>query len=322
VLLELGRVHGDQQSTGLLKAKRKLKDSVRLFMIFSENALADKYFTQRLTIEEHTLEQHEVSQTVKLELNDWWPWYEKIIGTFGYDKAKDQFAADLLSSLLAGKALDVSALKKLVTDRPVLVFGAGPSLEENLKQLMHERLLEKFIIMVADGATTALLHIANTIPEVIVTDLDGIMVDLVYAQKKGATIVIHAHGDNIDQLRAYVPKFSKAIGSTQVEPCPNVYNFLGFTDGDRAVFLAAAMAAKVIVLAGMDFGAAVGKYSKNQVKSIAVKLTKLKVSKELLEWLASQVQDSVKLYNVTASAQNIKGFKDINAQELKKLFSD
>ncbi len=257
---------------------------------------------------------------VKLELFDWWPWYNKIKETFGYDQARDQFAADLLSSLLEGKAIDVAELKKRVIDQPVLVFGAGPSLEENLKQLMKENVLRKFVTIVADGATTALLQIAKAIPDIIVTDLDGIISDIVRAQNKGAMIVIHAHGDNVESLRSYVPKFSRAIGSTQVEQRPHVYNFLGFTDGDRAVFLAAAMGASIIVLSGMDFGATIGKYSKEQVKSIRVKQTKLKISKELLEWLATNVQGEIDLYNITSRDESIKGFKDINTRDLRKMF--
>jgi hypothetical protein len=256
---------------------------------------------------------------MKLELNDWWPWYRRIIETFAYDQAKDQYAADLLSTLLAGKATDISELRKRVANRPVLVFGAGPSLEENLKQVMREGVLQKFVTIVADGATTAFLHVSNTVPDVIATDLDGIVSDIVSAQKQGSIIVIHAHGDNIEQLQRYVPDFSSAIGSTQVEPRPNVYNFLGFTDGDRAVFLAVAAGAKLIVLAGMDFGSAVGKYSKQQVRSLTVKREKLRISRELLEWLASQTQGKIRLYNMTAKGEKIKGFRNIQPEDLKKL---
>lgn len=266
-----------------------------------------------------TSEQCKVLNSVKLGLDDWWPWYKQIIEIFGYDQVKDQFAADLLSTLLTGKAIDIAELRKLVSNRPVLVFGAGPSLEENVKQIMKENILEKFVTIVADGATTALLNIARTSPKIIVTDLDGIITDIVQAQRQGAKIVIHAHGDNIESLQAYVPKFSASIGSTQVEPRPNVNNFLGFTDGDRAVFLAAAMDASLIALAGMDFGTAIGKYSKEQVKSISAKQTKMKISKELLEWLASKIQGEIKLYNITSSGESIKGFNDISARDLGKL---
>jgi hypothetical protein len=255
---------------------------------------------------------------MELGLNDWWPWYRKIIETFGYDQAKDQYSADLLSNLLAGKALDLSELRARVSHQAVLVFGAGPSLEENLKQVMHEGVLQKFVTVVADGATTALLRVAKAAPDVIVTDLDGIVRDIVTAQQQGSIIVIHAHGDNIEQLK-FVSEFSAALGSTQVEPRPNVYNFLGFTDGDRAVFLASAMGAKTIVLAGMDFGSTVGKYSKQQVKSLAVKREKLRISRELLEWLAKQTKGDIRLYNMTANGEKIRGFQNMEPEDLKKL---
>jgi len=256
---------------------------------------------------------------VSLKLSEWWPWYSRIIATFGYDQAKDQFAADLLSRLLAARAGDPSKIRELVAGRPVLVFGAGPSLEENLRQLGGEQVFDRFVLITADGATSALMNIAGRAPDVVVTDLDGVIDDIIAAEKQGAVIIVHAHGDNIEQVRKFVPKFSNPIGSTQVQPRPNVYNFFGFTDGDRAVFLAAGMGAKMIVLAGMDFGLTVGKYSKQQVKSLSVKRKKLEISRELLEWLAENAQGDVKLYNVTGKGEEIKGFKNVEPRDLKKL---
>jgi len=244
---------------------------------------------------------------MKLDLNDWWPWYHRIADTFGYSQAEDQAAADLLSKLLEGKALDPDVLMKKVAGHAVMVFGAGPSLEENLRQVTREGVLQRFMTVVADGATTALLHVAETVPDVIVSDLDGVIGE------------IHAHGDNVEQLKRYVPEFPAAVGSTQVEPRPNVHNFFGFTDGDRAAFLAAAMGAKLIVLAGMDFGLEVGKYSKLKVKSLAVKQQKLRISRELLEWLAQKAGGEIALYNVTGKGEKIDGFKDIQPKDLKSL---
>ena len=252
-------------------------------------------------------------------LDDWLPWYNKILETFGYDQCGDQLATDLLSVLLEERAGHVAELRKLIENRPVLVFGAGPSLEEDLREVMKEGLLQKTVTVVADGATTAFLQISGTAPNVIVTDLDGIISDIVYAHNLGGIVVIHAHGDNIDKLKKYVPAFSKAIGSTQVHPRSNVYNFLGFTDGDRAVFLAAGMGAKLIALAGMDFGYTVGKYSKKQVVSIEVKRKKLKIGKELLEWLAAETGEKIKLYNITANGKKIKGFRNIKTADLQNL---
>jgi uncharacterized Rossmann fold enzyme len=86
------------------------------------------------------------------------------------------------------------------------------------------------------------------------------------SEKRGAIMVVHAHGDNIDMIKKMVPKFRKVVGTTQVMPLANVHNFGGFTDGDRAVFLAEEFGAKKVVLVGMDLGDSIGKYSKEHVK--------------------------------------------------------
>jgi uncharacterized Rossmann fold enzyme len=254
---------------------------------------------------------------VNFTVDDWLPWYNRILETFGYDQRADQKATDLLSTLLAGRAGNVTDLRKLIENKSVLVFGAGPSLEEDLKQVMKENLLQKTTTVVADGATTAFVRISETVPNVIVTDLDGVISDIINAQNLGAIAVIHAHGDNMDKLKKYVPAFSKAIGSTQAHPRSNVHNFLGFTDGDRSVFLAAGMGAKLIALAGMDFGCNIGKYSKKVVLSVEIKRKKLKIGKELLEWLAVETGEKIELYNITSNGEKIKGFKNIKIADLK-----
>ncbi|MFB0567401.1 MAG: 6-hydroxymethylpterin diphosphokinase MptE-like protein [Candidatus Bathyarchaeia archaeon] len=252
----------------------------------------------------------------RINLKEWWPWYNKILDTFGYDRSKDQLAADVLSRLISGRAIDLQQLKVLLSSRSVLVFGAGPSLEEDLQQIAKENLLKKCAIISADGATTALLKVTK-VPSVVVTDLDGNINDLLRADRLGSVMVVHGHGDNIDRLRKYVPKFKSVVGTTQVEPRPSVYNFGGFTDGDRAVFLATVMGAKLVALAGMDLGRVVGKYSKKKVRSVEVKISKLKICKELLEWCASRVD--IPLYNVTGRGESIEGFIDVTSSELIKI---
>lgn len=252
-----------------------------------------------------------------ISLKEWWQWYDKITNTFGYDRSKDRYATDILSRLISHRAFDTKELKVLLSGQPVLVFGAGPSLEENLRQSANENLLERCVVVSADGATTALLKLAKVVPNLVVTDLDGNIKDLLRASKLGSVMVVHGHGDNIHRLQQYVSKFEKVIGTTQVDPKPNVYNFGGFTDGDRAVFLVAAMGAKLVALAGMDLGRVVGKYSKKGVRSVEVKLLKLKICKELLEWLASKV--NIPLYNITEHGENIAGFSNVTSSELARM---
>lgn len=255
----------------------------------------------------------------RLNLDDWFPWYDRIAAVFGYDRSSDQYAADVLSALLARGAVDLEELRALISGRPVLVLGAGPSLEEDLGRISSAGLLRRCVIISADGATSALLKSARIAPGVVVTDLDGIIPDLLTASRSGSISVLHAHGDNIDLLKEHVPKFRRALGTTQVEPRPNVHNFGGFTDGDRAVFLAVAMGAKLIALAGMDLGSIIGRYSKRKPSSLEVKRRKLKFCKELLEWLASRVD--IELFNVTRHGEEIKGFENTTPRALRKIVS-
>jgi uncharacterized Rossmann fold enzyme len=80
------------------------------------------------------------------------------------------------------------------------------------------------------------------VPEVICTDLDGNSeADIekeILACEQGSLVLIHAHGDNMDKLKKYVPRFKHFIATTQAKPFDNVYNFGGFSDGDRCVFVA------------------------------------------------------------------------------------
>jgi uncharacterized Rossmann fold enzyme len=229
----------------------------------------------------------------------------------------------------------LNELKKKFKNKHVIIFGAGPSLENNLSEFVSNGLEKSFALAVADGATSALLE-RSVSPHVVVTDLDGYMEDIVEASKLGSTMVIHAHGDNIDAMREWVPKIiekrrTSVFGTTQVEPSPPiVHNFGGFTDGDRAAFLAEEMAAETIVLAGMDLGTTIGEYSKNRTSSfssrqeeskwLANKRTKLRFAKELLEWLATWSRAEGGLFNATGpKGETIGGFINVGFKNLKKI---
>jgi 2-amino-4-hydroxy-6-hydroxymethyldihydropteridine diphosphokinase len=215
---------------------------------------------------------------------DWFPYYQNVREQFGYSTEKDQEAANVLSKLIKRKALDVKLLKRKIAGRRVLAIGAGDSLISNIKFIKKSR---KFVKIVADSATHALIenHIK---PDIVVTDLDGDALFLRKAERAGAIMVVHSHGDNVEELKNHVPKFRRVIGSTQVMPVENVYNFGGFTDGDRCVFLADEFGAKEIVLVGMEFGDRIGKHSKKIVKNIELKKEKMRVGKRLLEMLAKR----------------------------------
>jgi hypothetical protein len=217
---------------------------------------------------------------------DWFPYYQGIRSEFGYSTQKDQQAAGILSDMIKNKALDPKVLKKKIKGKNVIVVGAGPSLEDK-KVANYLKKSKKFVKIAADGAVQFLIE--NKIkPDIVVTDLDGNPAALQKAERSGAVMVVHAHGDNTANLKKLVPKFRKLVGSTQVMPVENVHNFGGFTDGDRSVFLAEEFGAKKIVLVGMDFGNMIGKYSKKKVKDARLKKQKMEAGRRLLGMLAKQ----------------------------------
>lgn len=252
-----------------------------------------------------------INRLYQMQLETWLQWYDKLRSKFGYSIIEDQSTAQLLSELLQEKSLDLKQLKELIADKNALVVGAGPSLEESVKYMKN---LRTFVLIAADGASEALIE--NGIkPDIVVTDLDGNHEHLLKADKMGSIMVIHAHGDNANLIRNLVPRMKNCIGTTQVKPLNNIHNFGGFTDGDRAVFLANEFDAKSIVLVGMDFGDKIGRYSKTKIKDEKLKIAKMDTGKELLEWLATFT--NAKLYN--ASPSTINGFRNIGLKEIKDL---
>lgn len=208
-----------------------------------------------------------------MEYTEWGGLYKEILRDFGFSEESDIRAAEILDELL--KPLDIIALRKKIKGRRANIYGAGPSLEK----------LKKFprgASIAADGATSFLLE-QNVVPDIIVTDLDGRIEDLLRANRKGSIVVIHAHGDNVSELKKYVKKFRNCVGTAQCAPFGKLYNFGGFTDGDRAVFLAEHFKAKKIVLYGMDFHGEIGKYSFS--KDSEVKRKKLRWAGKLINYL-------------------------------------
>lgn len=231
----------------------------------------------------------------------WFPYYQDIRSKFGYSTEKDQNSAYLLSEKIKRKSLDPNVLKKKIQGKSVFVIGSGPDLKDYLQFIKKNRSILK---IVADGTVKFLMENGIT-PDIVVTDLDGDPKFLHKAEKSGAIMVVHAHGDNIAEIEKLVPKFKKVLGTTQVMPVTNVYNFGGFTDGDRAVFLAEEFGAKEIILVGMTFGNTVGNYSKS-TQDIDIKKEKLKIAKKLLQTLAKNSRSI--LYDT--SKKPITGFKE------------
>lgn len=235
-----------------------------------------------------------------MQFINWFPYYQEIREEFGYSTEKDQKAAYLLSRLIKKKSLGLKKLGKKINGKDVLVIGAGPSLDDNIDFIRKNK---RYVKIVADGAVEAL--ITNRIkPDIVVSDLDGNPTFLKKAENLGALMVIHAHGDNEKAIEKLIPKFKGVIGTTQVMPVENVYNFGGFTDGDRSAFMAEEMGAKSIILVGMDLTEQSTKYSKGNSVDKKLKAKKLKRAKILLELLARKSNSP--LFN--KSKMSIRGY--------------
>lgn len=220
---------------------------------------------------------------------EWKPFYEKIINDLDLNFKEDKDAAYLLDSFLKNKKIvELKTLENLIKNKEVVVFGAGPSLKKSIH--LNRKKIAKIIKIAADGTTSALIE-NNIQPDIIVSDLDGCATDQIKANSKESIILIHAHGDNINSLEEYVEKFKgEIIGTTQTNPSDfkNLHNFGGFTDGDRAIFLAEHFNAKKIFLIGFDFDGKIGKYSFSENKDKKLKLKKLKWCKYFVDHLSNK----------------------------------
>lgn len=235
-----------------------------------------------------------------MEFGLWEKYYTEILDDFGFSRENDEESAKLLDEILSTEGcLTLDELGEIVgfSDK-YIVFGAGPSLKEHIIQLKQDYDLKDYVLVAADGATTALIE-EKIAPDIVATDLDGKLDDILLANLRGANIIIHAHGDNIDKIARLSSFFNNVLGTTQSQPIGNLYNFGGFTDGDRALFLAVALGASQITLAGMDFGDIVTKYSRPNIETDTAraddfKRKKLMYAEKFTKWITENENVEIK----------------------------
>ena len=226
-----------------------------------------------------------------MEFGLWEKYYTEILDDFGFSRENDEKSAQLLDEILSVEGcLTLDELSQIVgfSDK-FIIFGAGPSLNQHIEFLKENYDLRDYVLVAADGASTALIE-QKIVPDIIATDLDGKIDDILLSNIRGANIVIHAHGDNIDKINNLTSFFNNVLGTTQAQPIGNLYNFGGFTDGDRAIFLAVALGSCQITLAGMDFGNKVTKYSRpnlpaDVMRADEFKRKKLRYAEKFTNWI-------------------------------------
>ncbi|MFX0122860.1 MAG: 6-hydroxymethylpterin diphosphokinase MptE-like protein, partial [Candidatus Hodarchaeota archaeon] len=257
---------------------------------------------------------------------DWKKSYYQIMHKLDFDTEADfqsvQLLETYLTKLYPAKKESILLKLKIIQKKPVIIAGAGPSLKKDFSTLFLDPSSSKirfnFQIIAVDGATT-LFKEKNIIPSIVVTDLDGDLAAISWAIQKGALTLIHAHGDNQKQISLFFQKYDNIIskndvwGTAQCEPGQFLLNFGGFTDGDRAIFLAFHFQSPLIGLIGFDFGTQIGEYSTLNSpfkKKKGKKLEKFHIALDLLASFHSQ--HSGLRYNLTHKGQQIPGFPRVD----------
>ncbi|WP_292370921.1 6-hydroxymethylpterin diphosphokinase MptE-like protein [Methanoregula sp. UBA64] len=180
-----------------------------------------------------------------MEFAAWEPHYVEILAYFGFSREDDEKAAELLATLVPRD--DCAALASLIKGRDVVVCGNAPCLAQELGRI------QKGCVVLAADAAADVLYTHGIRPDAVFTDLDGATDLLLEMNAKGTIVVAHAHGDNIPLLNHWARRFTgPVVATTQSRPLEHVYNFGGFSDGDRAVFAADALGARSIAFAGFD----------------------------------------------------------------------
>ena len=204
-----------------------------------------------------------------MHFSTWSPVYDSICQEFGYDRADDERARDILAELAT--PFDLARLNTLdgVT---VAVAGGAASLENDLAVVDRAD-----AVLAASTAADVLLD-AGVVPDAMVTDLDKNVSTARKLTERGVPVAAHAHGDNVPALRKWVPQFAgdHVLPTTQAAPWGPVRNFGGFTDGDRAAFLADHCGAAELTFPGWAF---------DDPTVSAKKQQKLAWAERLLYWL-------------------------------------
>ncbi|GAA0195743.1 6-hydroxymethylpterin diphosphokinase MptE-like protein [Halobaculum roseum] len=179
-----------------------------------------------------------------MEFTDWEPIYAAILADFGFDRAADEAVRDRAAAF--AEPFDLDRLD--CSGATVAVAGAGPSLEAEA-----DLARDADLVFAASTATDRLVAEGVAV-DAMVTDLDKNPGTGLARTERGAAVVAHAHGDNGDLVEEWLPRYDAAhtLVTTQAAPVDAVANYGGFTDGDRAAFLADHCGAERLVFPGWD----------------------------------------------------------------------
>ncbi|ESS08125.1 MAG: putative Rossmann fold enzyme [uncultured archaeon A07HN63] len=212
-----------------------------------------------------------------IAFQEWEPVYEAMLADFGFDRAADEQARDVAVDL--ADSFDRGRLDSL-NRATVAIVGAAPSLSADIDTFDPTSV---DAVLAASTAADVLLDAGLDI-DLMVTDLDKNTATARDLTQRGTPVAAHAHGDNIPALREWLPQFEseQTLVTTQAAPSGPVANFGGFTDGDRAAFLAHAFGAAELRFLGWDF---------DDPAVDPLKARKLRWAEHLLYWLERRRDD-------------------------------
>ncbi len=180
-----------------------------------------------------------------MDFDTWEPVYTTILRDMSYERSGDERTRDRLVAMVEG-ASTASPPSDTFSELTVAVAAPGPTLEASIDRV------EAADAVVAAGTAADRLIAADVAPDWIVTDLDGHPDNVPAFTHRDATVAVHAHGDNLGLIERVVPdcEFASLLPTTQAAPVGPVRNFGGFTDGDRAAFLADELGARRLTFPG------------------------------------------------------------------------
>jgi uncharacterized Rossmann fold enzyme len=205
---------------------------------------------------------------MSMDFIEWEPIYTAILDDFGFDRAADERSRDLLADITSESGFDLDSLT--FDSEQVAIAGGGPSFvatapdsdsgidsrpasEANTPdELALARRADR---VVAVSRAADVCRRADIAIDLMVTDLDTNPETAVTLTHEDTPVAVAAHGDNVPALREYVPEMDhrNVLPTTQAEPHNHVVNVGGFTDGDRAAFIADYCGANKLVFPGWDF---------------------------------------------------------------------
>lgn len=182
-----------------------------------------------------------------MDFSEWEPIYVEILDDFGFSREDDENSVRILKALTLSSDLRSGDEAAEALGDVVTVVGNAPCLEDDISKGIKGTVL-------CSGSAVCRLMAGGIVPDMIFTDLDGDIDAQMDASSKGAITFIHAHGDNSDLIMQYAGMFKgPVVLTTQSTPEYTVFNYGGFTDGDRAYCFARHFGVRDIRLAGFDY---------------------------------------------------------------------